>query len=94
MGLAEGVSKALIATAGGLAISIPALAFYSIFRGKVQKYTSELEAAATHFIALLQAQLEDQPAPDASGRLPRTRENSALPLGSPLAGERQDIHGI
>ncbi|MEO8616827.1 MAG: MotA/TolQ/ExbB proton channel family protein, partial [Luteolibacter sp.] len=55
MGLAEGISKALIATAGGLAISIPALTFYSIFRGKVQKYVSELEAAATHFIALLHA---------------------------------------
>ena len=58
MGLAEGVSKALIATAGGLAISIPALAFYSIFRGRVHKYVSQLEAAATHLLILLHAQLE------------------------------------
>jgi biopolymer transport protein ExbB len=98
MGLAEGVSEALIATAGGLAISIPALAFYSIFRGRVQKYTSELEAAATHFIAILQMQF-DRPAhpgvvqPYANPAL-RPREDYAMPVASPLAGERPDIHGI
>lgn len=95
MGLAEGVSKALIATAGGLAISIPALTFYSIFRGRVQKYNSELEAAATHFIALLHAQFERQPVqsyvPPAQ---PRAREDYAMPVASPLAGERPDLHGI
>lgn len=95
MGLAEGVSEALIATAGGLAISIPALAFYSIFRGRVQKYVSELEAAATHFIAILQGQLERQStalpfAPPAQ----RPREDYAMPVASPLVGERPDLHGI
>lgn len=76
MGLAEGVSKALIATAGGLAISIPALTFYSIFRGRVQKYTAELEAAATHFIALLHAQI-------------LRRDHAASP-DLPHANERRD----
>ena len=95
-GLAEGVSEALIATAGGLVIGIPALAFYSIFRGRVQKYIAELEAAATH---------SDGPAPRA-GRAPaavtavlRTRrsaprEDYAMPVPSPLGGERPDLHGI
>lgn len=82
MGLAAGVSEALIATAGGLAISIPALAFYSIFRGRVQKYISELEAAATHFIALLHTQMERQPTV------------SPIQVQSPLGGERPDLHGI
>lgn len=98
MGLAEGVSEALIATAGGLAISIPALAFYSIFRGRVQKYVSELEAAATHFIALLQGQFERQsaqPLPSYAAQPPqRAREDYAMPVPSPLAGERPDLHGI
>jgi len=96
MGLAEGVSKALIATAGGLAISIPALAFYSIFRGRVQKYISELEAAATHFIILLQAQVERQPTASQTyaAPAPRAREDYAMPVPSPLAGERPDLHGI
>ena len=95
MGLAEGVSKALIATAGGLAISIPALAFYSIFRGRAQKFISELEAAATHFVILLQAPLERQPAqPSYAIPAQRAREDYAMPVASPLAGERPDLHGI
>ena len=94
MGLAEGVSKALVATAGGLAISILALTFYSIFRGRVQKYISELEAAATHLIALLNAQFERQPVPSYTPPTQRTREHYAVPAASPLVGDRPDLHGI
>jgi biopolymer transport protein ExbB len=96
MGLAQGVSEALIATAGGLAISIPALAFYSIFRGRVQKYVAELEAAATHFIALLQGQLDRQSAAQSFGPPPvhRPREEYTMPNPPPMAAERPDLHGI
>lgn len=97
MGLAEGVSEALIATAGGLAISIPALVFYSIFRGRVQRYVSELEAAATHFVALLHSHLERQPSQPPqgyAGPAQRPREDYAMPSGSPIGGERPDLHGI
>ncbi len=96
MGLAEGVSEALIATAGGLAISIPALVFYSIFRGRVQKYVAELEAAATHFIALLQGQLDRQSAAQSFGppAVHRAREEYTLPSPQPMAAERPDLHGI
>lgn len=87
MGLAEGVSEALIATACGLAISIVALSFYSFFRGRVQKYIGELESAATHLVALLHGQLERQPA--------RRGFHDESPSGSSrLAGERHDIQGI
>ena len=54
--LAPGIAQALITTAAGLVIAIPALIFYSIFRGKVQKLIAELEAAMTHIMALLAAQ--------------------------------------
>ena len=96
MGLAEGVSEALIATAGGLAISIVALAFYSFFRGRVHKYISELESGATHLIALLHAQFERQNAAQsfqAPAAQPR-REGYAMPVVSPLGGEYKDLHGI
>lgn len=99
MGLAEGVSEALIATAGGLAISIPALVFYSIFRGRVQRYVAELEAAATHFIALLQVHLERQPgngqqSPTYQVPQQRMREDYAAPSNAPMGAERPDLHGI
>ena len=87
MGLAQGVSEALIATACGLAISIVALASYSFFRGRVQKYIGELETAATHFVALLHGQAD-------RASLTRGRDDHAVPNPSLLGGERQDIHGI
>lgn len=56
MKVAEGVYPALITTGIGLSIGIVALLFYSIFRGKVQKYISDLESASTHLLAMLAAQ--------------------------------------
>lgn len=56
LGLAQGVSEALLCTASGLVIGIPALIFYSIFRGKVNRLISEMEAATTHLMALLAVQ--------------------------------------
>ncbi len=95
MGLAEGVSEALIATAGGLAISIVALVCYSFFRGRVHKYIAELEAAATYLVALLHTQSERQPAqPFTATGQQRARNEYAMPASSPLGGERPDLHGI
>ena len=100
MGMAQGVSEALVATAGGLAISIPALTFYSIFRGRVHKYISEMEAGATHLMALLHGEFERQPGnqPYVNPVQRQPREDYAMPvpspLASPLAGERPDLHGI
>ena len=54
--LSRGVSEALINTAGGLAIGIPALIFYAFFRGRAQRLISELESAVTHVLALLSLQ--------------------------------------
>lgn len=58
MELASGVSEALITTASGLVVGIIAMIFYSVFRGRVQRYVSELEAASTHLLALLSSQFQ------------------------------------
>jgi biopolymer transport protein ExbB len=54
--LSRGISEALVNTAAGLAIGIPAMMFYAFFRGRAQKLISELEAASTHVLALLSLQ--------------------------------------
>jgi biopolymer transport protein ExbB len=54
--LSRGISEALINTAAGLAIGIPAMIFYAFFRGRAQKLISELEVASTHVLALLSLQ--------------------------------------
>ncbi len=54
--LSRGISEALINTSAGLTIGIPAMIFYALFRGRVQKLISDLEAAVTHILALLSVQ--------------------------------------
>src|SRR3954471_2807167 len=54
--LSSGVSQALINTAAGLAIGIPAMIAYAYFRGRVQRLIAELESAVTHVLALLSLQ--------------------------------------
>ncbi|MBX7207438.1 MAG: MotA/TolQ/ExbB proton channel family protein [Verrucomicrobiaceae bacterium] len=70
LGLAQGVSEALLCTASGLIIGVPALIFYSIFRGKVNRLISEMEAATTHLMALLAVQYK-RAARAAVGRQPQ-----------------------
>ena len=94
MKLAEGVSEALVTTATGLVVGIPALVFYSIFRGRVQKYVSELEAASTHMMAMLQAQLHLGSPHLPQPPVPRHHEEYSGPVHSPLADDRPDLHGI
>ena len=96
MGRAEGVSEALITPAAGLMIGIPALVFYSLFRGRVQKYIAELEAAATHLMALLHTQVEHQLPGERESYSPahRVSQDYTVPVPSPLGGDRPDLHGI
>ncbi len=53
--LAGGVAEALVTTAAGLLIGIPAMAAYAYFRGRVQGLIADLEAATTQLMALLSA---------------------------------------
>ncbi|MFH1846814.1 MAG: MotA/TolQ/ExbB proton channel family protein [Candidatus Omnitrophota bacterium] len=51
--LASGISKAMITTATGLIIAIPAMIFYSFFKGKVQNVISRLEDVSTELYNLM-----------------------------------------
>ena len=51
--LASGVSEALVATATGLILGIIAMAFYSLFRNRVQSLISDMEIASAHVLALI-----------------------------------------
>jgi biopolymer transport protein ExbB len=54
--LAGGVAQALVTTAAGLIIGIAAMAFYSLFRGRVSSMISDLEAATTHILNIIGSQ--------------------------------------
>ena len=48
--LAAGISKAMVTTASGLIVAIPALIAYSYFRGQVQQITNTIEIYSTDII--------------------------------------------
>lgn len=59
--LAQGVSEALVATATGLILGITAMAFYALFRGRVQGLISDLEIASSHMMGLLALDYNKKP---------------------------------
>lgn len=54
--LAQGISEALLATAAGLSVAIPALIAYLYFVGKVDQLTIELDAAGQELIGIISAE--------------------------------------
>lgn len=52
--LAAGISKAMVTTASGLIVAIPALIAYSYFRGQVQQITNMIEIYSTDIIKTIQ----------------------------------------
>ncbi|WP_227021458.1 MotA/TolQ/ExbB proton channel family protein [Oceaniferula marina] len=87
--LAEGVYQALVTTAAGLVIGITAVIFYSLFRGRVQKYIAELEAASTHLMALLAAQYNRR-----GGAAPKPVYAETEEEFSHAANDQPDTYGI
>ena len=56
--LAAGISKALITTAAGLSIGIPALMFHRYFKGKVHALTVEMEQESVRLVEIIQGDRE------------------------------------
>lgn len=56
MEMAGGVAEALITTAGGLMLGIPALVAYVYFRSRVNKRIGDMEAAVTHDLTVISIQ--------------------------------------
>lgn len=50
--LAEGIGQALVTTAAGLCVAIPALILYYVFRGRIRKLVRQLDDAARSVIAI------------------------------------------
>lgn len=57
--LAEGISEALITTAAGLSVAIPALMFHRYFRARVDELVITMEQEALKMVAVIQGLRED-----------------------------------
>jgi len=69
--LAGGIGQALICTAAGMVVAIPALLFHRYFRGRVAEYVIEMEKQAMALLDTLEEHA--QPAHPASAPTPRRR---------------------
>ena len=65
--VASGISEALLTTAAGLLVGIPALALFHFFRGRVDRFVTEMEEVALELVEDLTSQQR---------RLPSTREQA------------------
>jgi biopolymer transport protein ExbB len=54
--LAAGISQALLTTAAGLFVAIPALIFYLLFVGRVDQLVMNLDAAGQELVNLISAE--------------------------------------
>lgn len=67
--VASGISEALVTTAFGLVVGIPAVALFHMFRGRVDRFVGEMEEVAVEFVEDLTSQQHrlhhDREQPDA-----------------------------
>lgn len=61
--LAKGIGEALVATAGGLLLAIPAMFFYFYFRGMVSANMAEVHAALSHMLDRFTGEAHGTPPP-------------------------------
>lgn len=94
--LAQGVSEALVATGTGLVIGIVAMAFYGLFRNKVQSLLSELESASAHLLGLMSCLFTTVPTTVPSAAAAPANPAPAIPaprrVGSETPTELQGLH--
>ncbi len=70
--VASGISEALITTAAGMVVGIPALVLYHYFRGKIDRYVFEMEEISFQLIEELSyAAIRENQAPPAGTEAPK-----------------------
>ncbi len=62
--VAGGIAEALITTAAGLIIAVPAVIFYNVFITKLDQYTAKIEESVTEFVDFIHL---EAPKPESAG---------------------------
>jgi biopolymer transport protein ExbB len=73
--LAGGIAKALLNTAGGLAVAIPASIFYVVFLSRIDRLVMDIDSLSQEVVDLISAEeLQNRPARQSKPKRPPTRE--------------------
>jgi len=71
--LASGISEALLTTAAGLTVAIPALLFYLYFTSRVDRLIIEMDSLGQELVHMISAEdLQNRPKPRPTGKLARS----------------------
>ncbi len=77
--LAGGISTALITTAAGISVAVPALIFHRYFKGKINDYVVRMEQEALKLVELASEKLRPSPVSTTTAKRPPVRRSPATP---------------
>jgi biopolymer transport protein ExbB len=83
--LADGISTALVATLEGIAISIPAIYFYSMFRNRIARLSLEVAMAAEPLLERFAPGVRSQEPTSSSAQAPGVPVPVPMPMGGPAS---------
>jgi biopolymer transport protein ExbB len=83
--LASGIAEALVSTAVGLFVAIPALMFYRYFRARVDGFVVKMEQEAMRLVEITNSQRRTTPAAPSTTPTPRPALNPASALAQAAA---------
>jgi len=73
--LAGGIAKALLNTAGGLAVAIPASIFYVVFLSRIDRLVMDIDELSQELVNLISAEeLQNRPVRQGKAKRPTTRD--------------------
>ena len=85
--LASGIAEALVSTAVGLFVAIPALMFYRYFRARVDGFVVQMEQEAMRLVEITNSQRRTTPTPASANPTPRPALNPASALAQAAANQ-------
>ena len=85
--LASGIAEALVSTAVGLFVAIPALMFYRYFRARVDGFVVKMEQEAMRLVEITNSQRRTTPAAPSTTPTPRAALNPASALAQAAASQ-------
>ena len=83
--LAAGIALALVTTAAGLAIAIPAILLYMYYGGRVDALVMEMDSLSQRLVGAISAE-------GLAARAPRPKRREAPPAGPPMTAPPQAAH--
>jgi biopolymer transport protein ExbB len=86
--LSGGIAEALIATAAGLCVAIPALIAYRYLRGRVESFVVEMEKDAIRLADVVEGAGRDRGAPEGQSHDRTSLDSPARPIAATGTGAR------